>query len=288
MLYAAEGQLQSALVALQTALRNDPTHRAARENLGDVHLALAVQAWTAAQAGAKGDDAGLRRKLQLAREIQAVPLPTAAGAPGRARLAASITPRSNDVSSMQFALAAAGLVGPAADRRRHGAAWAQKVRLDTSMGEIVIQLDAAKAPKSVANFLDYVKAGHYDGTIFHRVIPNFMIQGGGFDAEMNQKPTRAPIPLESKNGLTNVRGSVAMARTNVPDSATAQFFINLKDNAFLDSANTPDGTGYAVFGKVVSGMDVVDKIWAVPTGNKGPHQNVPVTPVMIRKASVEN
>jgi peptidyl-prolyl cis-trans isomerase A (cyclophilin A) len=170
----------------------------------------------------------------------------------------------------------------------HGSAWAQKVRLDTSMGAIVIELDAAKAPKSVANFLDYVKAGHYDGTVFHRVIPNFMIQGGGFDGDMNQKPTRAPIPLESKNGLTNVRGSVAMARTSVPDSATAQFFINLKDNAFLDAANTPDGTGYTVFGKVVSGMDVVDKIWAVPTGNKGSYQNVPVTPVLIRKASVES
>ncbi len=170
----------------------------------------------------------------------------------------------------------------------NASAWAQKVRLDTSLGEIVIELDAAKAPKSAANFLEYVKAGHYNGTIFHRVIPNFMIQGGGFDPDMAQKPTRAPIPLESKNGLTNVRGSVAMARTSVPDSATAQFFINLKDNAFLDAANTPDGTGYAVFGKVVSGMDVVDKIWAVPTGNKGPHQNVPVTPVLIRKASVES
>lgn len=169
-----------------------------------------------------------------------------------------------------------------------GSAWAQKVRLDTSLGEIVIELDAAKAPKSVANFIAYAKAGHYDGTIFHRVIPNFMIQGGGFDADLTQKPTRAPIPLESKNGLTNVRGSVAMARTSVPDSATAQFFINLKDNAFLDAANTPDGTGYAVFGKVVSGMDVVDKIWAVPTGNKGSYQNVPVTPVTIRKASVES
>ncbi len=170
----------------------------------------------------------------------------------------------------------------------HGTAWAQKVRLDTSMGEIVIELDAAKAPKSVANFLEYVKAGHYDGTIFHRVIPNFMIQGGGFDPDLKQKPTRAPIPLESKNGLNNVRGTVAMARTSVPDSATAQFFINIKDNAFLDAANTPDGTGYAVFGKVVSGMDVVDKIWAVPTGNKGLYQNVPVTPVLIRKASVES
>jgi peptidyl-prolyl cis-trans isomerase A (cyclophilin A) len=168
-----------------------------------------------------------------------------------------------------------------------GAAWAQKVRLDTSLGEIVIELDAAKAPKSVANFLEYVKAGHYDGTIFHRVIPDFMIQGGGMNADMKEKPTRAPIPLESKNGLANQRGSVAMARTNNPDSATAQFFINLKDNAFLDSANSRDGNGYAVFGKVVAGMDVVDRIWAVPTANKGPYQNVPVTPVLIRKASVE-
>ncbi len=169
-----------------------------------------------------------------------------------------------------------------------GAAWAQKVRLDTSMGEIVIELDAAKAPKTVANFVEYVRSGHYDGTIFHRVIPNFMIQGGGFDPELKQKPTRTPIALENKGGLTNVRGGVAMARTNVPDSATAQFFINIKDNAFLDPANSPDGYGYAVFGKVVSGMDVVDKIWAVPTGNKGPYQNVPVTPVLIRKASVES
>ncbi|HMO49206.1 MAG TPA: peptidylprolyl isomerase [Rubrivivax sp.] len=169
----------------------------------------------------------------------------------------------------------------------HGSAWAQKVRLDTSLGEIVIELDAAKAPKSVANFVDYVKAGHYDGTVFHRVIPNFMIQGGGFEAALTQKPTRAPISLESRNGLNNVRGSVAMARTNVPDSASAQFFINLKDNAFLDAANAQDGHGYAVFGKVVSGMDVVDKIAAVPTANKGPHQNVPVTPVTIRKATLE-
>lgn len=178
-------------------------------------------------------------------------------------------------------LSAVMLIGAAAT------AQAQQVVLDTSLGRIVIALDAAKAPKSVANFLEYVKAGHYDGTIFHRVIPNFMIQGGGFDPEMTQKPTRAPIALESKNGLSNVRGSVAMARTNVPDSATAQFFINIKDNAFLDASNSPDGHGYAVFGKVVSGMDVVDKIWAVPTANKGPYQNVPVTPVVIRKASVE-
>ena len=166
-------------------------------------------------------------------------------------------------------------------------AWAQKVRIDTSLGEIVLELDATKAPKTVANFVEYVKAGQYDGTVFHRVIPNFMIQGGGMDAAMKEKPTREPIPLESKNGLNNVRGSVAMARTNNPNSATAQFFINLKDNGFLDAANSPDGNGYAVFGKVVTGMEVVDKIWAVPTSTKGPHQNVPVTPVIIRKASLE-
>lgn len=167
-------------------------------------------------------------------------------------------------------------------------AWAQKVTLATTAGDIVIELDPQRAPKSVANFIDYVKAGHYDGTIFHRVIPNFMIQGGGFTPDMAQKPTRPPIPLEARNGLANVRGTVAMARTAVPDSATAQFFVNLKDNAFLDAANASDGNGYAVFGKVVSGMDVVDKIRAVATGSRGPHQNVPVEPVIIRKATLEN
>lgn len=168
-------------------------------------------------------------------------------------------------------------------------AWAQqKVKLGTSAGEIVIELDAAKAPRTVENFLAYVKAGHYKGTVFHRVIPDFMIQGGGMDAQMNEKATRAPIPLEAKNGLSNVRGTVAMARTMVPDSATAQFFINLKDNSFLDAANSRDGHGYAVFGKVVAGMDVVDKIRAVPTGNKAGHQNVPLTPVTIQSATLEN
>ena len=167
------------------------------------------------------------------------------------------------------------------------ASAAPQVELKTTAGTIVVDLNSEKAPKTVANFVDYVKAGHYNGVIFHRVIDGFMIQGGGFTPEMKEKPTRAPIPLESKNGLPNLRGSVAMARTSVPDSATAQFFINIKDNAFLDAANAADGQGYAVFGKVVSGMDVVDKIWAVPTANKGPYQNVPVTPVVIRKASVE-
>ncbi len=166
-------------------------------------------------------------------------------------------------------------------------ALAQKVRLATSQGDIVVELDAAKAPKSVDNFLQYVKAGHYDGTIFHRVIDNFMIQGGGMKADMSEKPTRSPIPLESRNGLTNVRGTLAMARTPAPNSATAQFFINLKDNAFLDQANSPDGNGYAVFGRVVAGMDVIDKIKAVPVGDKGGHQNVPTAPVTINKATLE-
>ncbi len=162
-------------------------------------------------------------------------------------------------------------------------AFAQKVKLVTTMGDIVIELDAAKAPKSVDNFVQYVKAGHYDGTIFHRVIGNFMIQGGGMTADMKQKATRPPIALESRNGLVNVRGTVAMARTNDPNSASAQFFINVKDNDFLDAANARDGNGYAVFGKVVSGMDVVDKIKAVPTGPG----DVPVTPVVIKSATLE-
>ncbi|MBL8287810.1 MAG: peptidyl-prolyl cis-trans isomerase [Rubrivivax sp.] len=168
-----------------------------------------------------------------------------------------------------------------------GPALAQKVRLATSEGDIVVELDAAKAPKTVANFLGYVKSGHYDGTIFHRVIPGFMVQGGGMKPDMGEKKTLAPIPLESRNGLANARGTLAMARTMDPNSATAQFFINLVNNAFLDQPNARDGNGYAVFGKVVSGMEVVDKIAAVPTGNAGGHQNVPVKPVLINKASVE-
>ncbi len=164
-------------------------------------------------------------------------------------------------------------------------ALAQKVRLATSAGDIVVELDAEKAPKSTENFLKYVKAGHYDGLIFHRVIENFMIQGGGMKPDMSEKPTRAPIALESGNGLSNLRGTLAMARTSDPNSATAQFFINVVDNQRLDKREGSDG--YAVFGKVIEGMDVVDKIKVVPVLNKGMHQNVPVMPVTIKKASVE-
>jgi len=162
-------------------------------------------------------------------------------------------------------------------------ALAQKVKLETSAGNIVVELDAAKAPNTVDNFLKYVNAGHYNGTVFHRVINNFMIQGGGMTADLKEKPTRPPIALESRNGLTNQRGTIAMARTNDPNSATAQFFINVKDNDFLNQAQARDGNGYTVFGKVVDGMDVVDKIRAVPIGLG----DVPVTPVVIKKATVE-
>ena len=162
-------------------------------------------------------------------------------------------------------------------------ALAQQVKLATSAGNIVIELDAARAPKTVDNFLRYVKAGHYNGTIFHRVIENFMIQGGGMAADGTEKPTRAPVALESRNGLANVRGSVAMARTADPNSATAQFFINVKNNDFLNADQARDGNGYAVFGKVVAGMDVVDKIRIAAT-RPG---DMPVEPIIIKSASVE-
>jgi len=162
---------------------------------------------------------------------------------------------------------------------------APRVALETSEGRIVIELAPKEAPKTVDNFLAYVKAGHYDGTVFHRVIPTFMVQGGGFGPDMSERSTRPPIPLESKNGLKNARGTVAMARRGDPNSATAQFFINVVDNQSLDYPSF-DGHGYAVFGKVVEGMDVVDKIKDVPTGNRGQYQNVPLKPVTIQSARV--
>ena len=166
-----------------------------------------------------------------------------------------------------------------------GLAWAQRVALDTTMGSIVIELAPKEAPKTVANFLEYVKSGHYNNTVFHRVMGNFMIQGGGYTADLGEKPTRAPIPLESQNGLKNDRGAVSMARRGDPNSATSQFFINVVDNPRLDYPS-PDGHGYAVFGKVVEGMEVVDKIRAVPTGASGSHQSVPTTPVVIKAARI--
>jgi cyclophilin family peptidyl-prolyl cis-trans isomerase len=159
------------------------------------------------------------------------------------------------------------------------------VELQTNRGNVKIELEAEKAPVTVENFLQYVADGHYEGTIFHRVIDGFMIQGGGFDEGMRQKPTRAPIKNEAANGLKNLTGTIAMARTSVPDSATAQFFINLVDNANLDRPN-PDGHGYAVFGKVIEGMDVVHEIAKLPTRRAGPHQNIPVDTVVVERATL--
>ncbi len=174
-------------------------------------------------------------------------------------------------------------------------ACAQIVKLQTTEGDIRIQLDAQKAPKTVANFVQYVKAGHYNGVVFHRVIENFMIQTGGYDAKLAQRPnqvlqprpTKAPIPLESHNGLSNVRGSVAMARTADPNSATAQFFINVVDNPMLDGQPDNPATGYAVFGQVIEGMDVVDKIRTTPVSPYQVHQHLPEKAILINKATIE-
>jgi peptidyl-prolyl cis-trans isomerase A (cyclophilin A) len=169
------------------------------------------------------------------------------------------------------------------------AATNPRVVLHTTMGDITLELDAAKAPKSAANFVQYVNEGHYNGTVFHRIIDGFMVQGGGFDADLKQKPARAAITNEANNGLSNLRGTIAMARTNDPHSATAQFFINVVDNRRLDhiSPSQPMTWGYAVFGKVVEGMDVVDRMKAVETGPMGPFpSDVPKTPILIEKAEV--
>ena len=165
----------------------------------------------------------------------------------------------------------------------------KKVKLTTTLGEIIIQLNTEKAPVSSANFLTYVNEGFYNGTIFHRVIPGFMAQGGGFDTSFKQKAVHAPIKNEANNGLVNSRGTLAMARTNDPNSATAQFFINYKDNSFLNHTSpTASGWGYAVFGEVIEGMDIVDAMAKQPTGNRGGHQDVPKTDIIIEKAEVVN
>ncbi|TWG88288.1 peptidyl-prolyl cis-trans isomerase A (cyclophilin A) [Cupriavidus gilardii J11] len=162
---------------------------------------------------------------------------------------------------------------------------AERVKFTTSAGSFTIEVYPDAAPQTVANFLEYVNSGFYSGTIFHRVINGFMVQGGGFDRDMKQKPTRAPIPLEAQNGLKNKAGTVAMARTADPNSATAQFFINVVDNPSLDYPQ-PDGFGYAVFGKVIEGMDTVGRIKSVPTTAYGPMRNVPATPIVIESATI--
>jgi peptidyl-prolyl cis-trans isomerase A (cyclophilin A) len=189
---------------------------------------------------------------------------------------------------LAFALVLAQAAAPAAPQAPEAAPAAtgpvvafEVAQGRTVFGTITIALDPVKAPISVPNFLKYVRAGHYEGTVFHRVIPGFMVQGGGFTPQLEEKPAQAPIRNEARNGLRNSRGTIAMARTNDPDSATCQFFINLRDNHRLDYGI--GGAGYAVFGQVIEGMDVVDKIAAVPTTSRGPHENVPQMAVVIRK-----
>ncbi len=163
------------------------------------------------------------------------------------------------------------------------------ILMKTSMGDITIELETEKAPLTAANFIEYAKAGHYDGTIFHRVINGFMVQGGGFDEKMSQKPTRAAIKNEANNGLKNITGTLAMARTNDPHSATTQFFINVNDNSFLNfSGENSQGWGYAVFARVVDGMDIVNQMKAVKTSSSGGHQDVPVTPIVIESVTIQD
>ena len=187
------------------------------------------------------------------------------------------------ISRRQFAGALAALaVLPAA----LAAQAAPQVKIETNMGDITVELNEKAAPKTVANFLAYVKSGFYKNTLFHRVIPNFMIQGGGFVSGMDEKDTRAPIPIESRNGLSNARGTIAMARTNDPNSATSQFFINVKDNHFLNANASRDGYGYTVFGKVIAGMNTVDAIARVKTHSVGYFDDVPIRDVVIKKMTI--
>ena len=184
------------------------------------------------------------------------------------------------------ALSGAALAAtPAAQANSTAASATPQVEIKTTMGDIVVELDREKAPKSVENFLTYVKSGFYKGTIFHRVIDGFMIQGGGFDEKLKQKKTNKPVPIESQNGLTNVTYSLAMARTGDPNSATSQFFINVADNEALNYPGR-DGFGYTVFGKVIQGQEVVDKIKGVLVDDKGIFQNIPVIPVVIKSATI--
>ena len=187
------------------------------------------------------------------------------------------------ISRRQFAGVLAALaILPAAI----AAQAAPQVKIETNMGDITVELNEKAAPKTVANFLAYVKSGFYKNTLFHRVIPNFMIQGGGFVSGMDEKDTRAPIPIESRNGLSNARGTIAMARTNDPNSATSQFFINVKDNHFLNASASRDGYGYTVFGKVIAGMNTVDAIARVKTHSVGYFDDVPIRDVVIKKMTI--
>lgn len=282
VLYLRQGQPQKARQSLERAIRNRPDYGLAYENLGDLYVQLAFEAY---DRGSRVSNASpfLRPKRDFLMGLPAAGpvVPGVPGGPGVSR------PQASGLPSIPSELTE-GMIPVSNVLRTARKGRFSMVELTTNMGKITIQLDAEKAPKTVENFLSYVKSGHFDGTIFHRVIDGFMIQGGGFDEKMSQKPTQEPIENEASNGLKNDPYTVAMARTSDPHSATAQFFINVADNAFLNfKAPTGSGWGYTVFGSVVEGKEVVDKIAKVKTANKGFHADVPVDPIVIQKAEAK-
>jgi peptidyl-prolyl cis-trans isomerase B (cyclophilin B) len=269
VLYLRQGQPQKARQALERAIRNRPDYALAYENLGDLYVQLAFEAYD------RGSRIPAASAFLKPKRDHLLSLPSASLVSG--------TPSVGGSSPWAAGLIPVSNVQRVARKERF-----YMVELTTNMGKITLKLDAEKAPKTVENFLSYVKSGHFDGTIFHRVIDGFMIQGGGFDEKMSQKPTLDPVENEASNGLKNKAYTVAMARTSDPHSATAQFFINVADNAFLDfKAPTGSGWGYTVFGEVVEGKEVVDKIKKAKTANKGFHADVPVDPVVIQKAQAK-
>ena len=279
VLYLRLGLPQRAQQALERAILNRPDYGLAHENLGDLYVQLALKAY---EAGAKAQ--GASAFLQPKRDhLLSIPSARLSGPTNPSNSAAQQAPVRYDELPKQNREGFLPIVKPQTSSRKAK----PMVELKTSMGSIKLQLNEEKAPKTVANFLSYVNDGHFNGTIFHRVIDGFMIQGGGFDTAMNQKDTKDPIENEANNGLKNTTYTVAMARTSDPHSATAQFFINVANNDFLDhTAPTGRGWGYAVFGEVVEGKDIVDKIRSVKTATKGFHENVPVEAVVIESASV--
>ncbi|KAG0191979.1 hypothetical protein DFQ28_010505 [Apophysomyces sp. BC1034] len=319
-LYAKHGKLDEARVALETALRASPGYALAQANLGDIYLRLASESFKRASSLDPRDTHSAQRNQQIAQWV-ATPAHTGTArgdaaapvSPAPAAVAASpLPPETPDfptvipgtsaapalapspkMKPLLSALLGAALIASAPAHAQSnpgiGKAGAKhpSVLFKTTQGNIRVELYPQKAPRTVENFINYVKSGQYNNTIFHRVIPGFMIQGGGFTPEMQQKPTRAPIPLESRNGLKNTAGAISMARTSAPNSATAQFFINTADNPNLDYPK-PDGNGYAVFGKVVEGMDVVKKIEATPTTTRGSYADVPQKTVVIQSATLKS
>ena len=283
-LYAGRGELEKRRTPCKW--RCAPIRlRAARANLGDLQLLQALRTYKqAASDGVPGMQDKAREVETMLKENKANDVELFSPAPAAPD---GLRIHAGRCRARARQRRARGLLHPSTTEGTKSMSTNPRVKLHTNQGDIVITLDAAKAPKTVANFLTYTKEGFYNGTVFHRVIDGFMVQGGGFEPGMKQKQTHAPIENEANNGLKNDKYTLAMARTSDPHSATAQFFINVSNNDFLNfTAPTPNGWGYAVFGTVTEGTDVVDKIKGVKTGNKGFHQNVPNEDVIIEKAEV--